>query len=128
MIKEERLNLESKPVEEELADSYWKYYENHDCPIPLGTTGIMRICISWIVKYSRFYYDGKWPNKTQEEFNQYYNSFYEDILSREMSAYDVYKKYYTCHMTPELIKKLAEIISVTKNYAPTMSRLEMKFK
>lgn len=117
LIKE-KLDFSSKPVKEKLADSYWKYYESHDCPIPLGTTGIMRISIFWIAKFSRFYYDGKWPNKTQEEFNQFYDSFYKDILSREMSGFDVFTKYFSFKMTPRLFKKIAETIVITKEYAP----------
>ena len=117
---EEKIKIKdylSTPSEPELDESYWEQYEKTDCEIPFGGTGMMRISLKWIAQYSSFYHDGKWPNKTQAEYNQFYNGFWKDIKNTKLDVKDVFNKYFDLHMTKELFEKISESIHLMKVYS-----------
>jgi hypothetical protein len=115
--KNEIMDFSSTPLEPELDESYWEQYEKTDCKIPFGGMGTMRMTIKWIAQYSTFYHEGKWPNTTQSEYNQFYNGFWEDIKNTKLDAKAVFYKYFDFDMTIDLFEKIAETIQIMKVYS-----------
>jgi hypothetical protein len=113
--KNEIMDFSSTPLEPELDESYWEQYEKTDCKIPFGGIGMMRMTIKWIAQYSTFYHEGKWPNTTQSEYNQFYNGFWEDIKKLETKA--VFDKYFDQKMTKDLFEEIAGTIQIMKVFS-----------
>ena len=55
----------------------------------------MWISMSWIAQFSNFYHDGKWPDKTQEDYNQFYDSLWKDIINPTIDGWELYNKYFS---------------------------------
>ena len=113
----EIMDFSSMPSEPELNESYWEQYEKTDCKIPFGGMGMMRMSIKWTAQYSTFYHDGKWPNKTQSEYNQFYNGFWEDIKNKKLNTKAIFSKYFDLQMTKALFEKITETIQIMKMYS-----------
>ena len=116
--KNEILDLESKPVDEELQEAYWEYYYDHDNAIPINVMGAMLGSVMWLALYSDFYYDGKWPNKSHEDYKLYYDSIWQDILSPKQKTEDVFEKYFNSPMTTRLSDQIKQVIEIAKMFAP----------
>ena len=72
MTNDEKLEKKNWSKEAQELDDFYsdKYFQQSTCIIPFGGIGANWIFMSCIAQFSDFYHDGKWPDKTQEDFNQ----------------------------------------------------------
>ena len=103
---------------QELDDFYYdKYFKQSTCIIPFGGMGANWIFMSCIAKFSDFYHDGKWPDKTQEDFNQYYDSLWKDIINPQIDGWELYNKYFSKVTTVKCAKNILETMAMMREFS-----------
>ena len=68
-------------------------------------------------QFSDFYHDGKWPDKTQEDFNQYYDSLWKDIINPTIDGWELYNKYFSKVTTVKCAKRILETMALMRQYS-----------
>ena len=106
MTNDEKLEKKNWSKEAQKLDDFYSdnYFKQSTCIIP-------------IAQFSDFYHDGKWPDKTQEDFNQYYDSLWKDIINPAIDGWELYNKYFSKVTTVKCAKKILETMALMRQYS-----------
>ena len=119
MTHDEKLEKKYWSKEAQELDDFYskKYFNQSTCIIPFYSFGSMWIFMSVIAQFSNFYHDGKWPDKTQEEYNQFYDSFWKDIINPKISGGALFSKYFSKVTTKKVTKKIMETTAMMRHFS-----------
>jgi hypothetical protein len=119
MTNDEKLQKKNWSEQAQKLDDLYsdKYFKQSTCIIPFGGFGMLWISTSWIAQFSNFYHDGKWPDKTQEEYNQFYDSLWKDIINPKISGDVLYTKYFSKVTTKKYTKIIMETAAMMRHYS-----------
>ena len=119
MTNDEKLEKKNWSKEAQKLDDFYsdKYFQQSTCIIPFGGIGANWIFMSAIAQFSDFYHDGKWPDKTQEDFNQYYDSLWKDIINPAIDGWELYNKYFSKVTTVKCAKRILETMALMRQYS-----------
>ena len=119
MTHDEKLEKKNWSKEAQKLDDFYsdKYFQQSTCIIPFGGIGANWIFMSCIAQFSNFYHDGKWPDKTQEDFNQYYDSLWKDIINPTIDGWELYNKYFSKVTTVKCAKNILETMALMRRFS-----------
>ena len=119
MTNDEKLEKINWSKEAQELDDFYsdKYFKQSTCIIPFGGMGANWIFMSCIAQFSDFYHDGKWPDKTQEDFNQYYDSLWKDIINPQIDGWELYNKYFSKVTTVKCAKNILETMAMMREFS-----------
>lgn len=119
MTHDEKLEKKYWSKEAQKLDDFYSdnYFKQSTCIIPFGGIGANWIFMSCIAQFSNFYHDGKWPDKTQEDFNQYYDSLWKDIINPQIDGWELYNKYFSKVTTVKCAKNILETMALMRQYS-----------
>ena len=119
MTNDEKLEKKYWSKEAQELDDFYsdKYFKQSTCIIPFGGMGANWIFMSCIAQFSDFYHDGKWPDKTQEDFNQYYDSLWKDIINPQIDGWELYNKYFSKVTTVKCAKNILETMAMMREFS-----------
>ena len=119
MTNDEKLEKKHWSKEAQKLDDLYtdKYFNQSTCIIPFGGMGANWIFMSCIAQFSDFYHDGKWPDKTQEDFNQYYDSLWKDIINPQIDGWELYNKYFSKVTTVKCAKNILETMAMMREFS-----------
>ena len=119
MTHDEKLEKKYWSKEAQELDDFYskKYFNQSTCIIPFHSFGMNWISISWIAQFSNFYHDGKWPDKTQEDYNQFYDSLWKDIINPQIGGGVLYSKYFSKVTNKKYLKKILETMALMRQYS-----------
>jgi len=119
MTHDEKLEKKYWSKEAQKLDDFYSdnYFKQSTCIIPFYSFGSLWIFMSVIAQFSDFYHDGKWPDKTQEDFNQYYDSLWKDIINPTIDGWELYNKYFSKVTTVKCAKRILETMALMRQYS-----------
>ena len=119
MTNDEKLEKKNWSKEAQELDDFYskKYFNQSTCIIPFHSFGSMCISMSVIAQFSNFYHDGKWPDKTQEDYNQFYDSLWKDIINPQIGGGVLYSKYFSKVTNKKYLKKILETMALMREFS-----------
>ena len=119
MTHDEKLEKKYWSKEAQELDDFYskKYFNQSTCIIPFHSFGSMWISMSVIAQFSNFYHDGKWPDKTQEDYNQFYDSLWKDIINPQINGGVLYSKYFSKVRTKKYANKILETMAMMRGFS-----------